>query len=97
MIEKSKFVEAIDSIRFQLTKDIKSSELMAEAFGVDELSLYDNEFLIKSIISLLQIWFPLGEDNFCEISHYCFCLNFGKPSPDSELETTEMFYDRLTK
>jgi len=90
IISKELFVETIQAIQKQMAADKKTSELMAEAFKIDEFALYDNSLLIKQIINLLSIWFDKSE-----IEHYVFDLNFGKPSSDSECETTESFYNRL--
>jgi len=92
IISKELFVETIEVIQQQMAHDKKSSELMAEAFKIDEFALYDNSLLIKQIINLLSIWFDKSD-----LEHYIFDLNFGKPSSESECETTEMFYDKMTQ
>jgi len=92
IISKELFVETIEAIQKQMAHDRKSSELMSEAFKIDEFALYDNSLLIKQIINLLSIWFDKSD-----LEHYIFDLNFGKPSSDSECETAEMFYDKLTQ
>lgn len=96
MIEKNTFVEAIEAMERQYIKDKEHSESIGKIFSTEDCNLYDNENLYKKIIELLRIWFPVDEDGHCAISSYCFEMNFGKPSLDSEYETPEMLYDRLT-
>jgi hypothetical protein len=92
MISKSDFCDAIESLRLQNAHDIKSGELVKEAFGVEISLLYDNSALVKTIISLLANSFDKSE-----LEHYIFDLNFGKPSMESDWLTPEEFYDNLTK
>lgn len=92
MIEKEKFVLALEAIQQQMHKDKMNSALIQEAFSINEDFLYDNSIIIKQIIDLLSLWFDKDE-----LNHYIFDLNFGKPSSDSECETIGEFYDRLTK
>lgn len=92
MIDKQVFYEVLECLRQQMAHDKKSSELMAEAFQVDQFILYDNSLLIKQIINLLGIWFDKSE-----LEHYIFDLNFGKPSNDAECEEIGQFYERITK
>lgn len=92
MIEKDKFVFALEAIQQQMHKDKMNSALIQEAFSINEDFLYDNSLIIRQIIDLLAIWFDKDE-----LNHYIFDLNFGKPSPDSECETIGEFYDRLIK
>lgn len=91
------FCFVLESLRLQLQEDKKNGELIKEAFNSDFFVIYDNSRLIKSIIKLLQIYFPIDSDGYCEISHYCFEMNFGKLGQDSEWETPQMLYKRLTK
>ena len=97
MIEKQTFIEAIESMRIQYEKDKEHSDSIGKIFSTYDCNLYDNENLYKKIIELLRIWFPVDENGFCEIETYCFQMNFGKPTPDSEWETPGMLYERLTK
>lgn len=97
MISKIKFVEVIESMRIQHKEDLKNGSLIEEAFGVNDVLLYDNSRLVISIFQLLHEFFPKDPDGNCEIANYCFDLNFGKPTPDSEWETPGELYDRLTK
>jgi hypothetical protein len=95
MIEKQTFIEAIEAMRIQYEKDKNYSYSIGEIFSTSDCNLYDNENLYKKIIELLRVWFPVDENGFCEIEIYCFQMNFGKPSKDSEWETPEMLYERL--
>ena len=96
MIEKQTFIEAIEAMRYQYEKDKEHSESIGKIFSTEDCNLYDNENLYKKIIDLLRIWFPVDEDGFCDIEFHCFFLDFGKPNPNSEWETPEMLYERLT-
>ncbi len=96
MIEKQTFIEAIEAMRIQYEKDKLHSDSIGKIFSTEDCNLYDNENLYKKIIELLRIWFPVDENGFCEIETYCFQMNFGKPTPNSEWETPEMLYERLT-
>lgn len=91
-ISKDLFIKSIEAIRLQLAEDKVNSSIIAEVFDAKDFCLYDNEKLVNAIIDLLSVDFD-KED----LTHYCFELNFGKPSLDSEWETAEMLYDRLTK
>jgi len=92
IIEKEIFCLAIEAMREQIAKDKLNSSLIQEVFPVNEEFMYDNSLLIKQIINLLSIWFDKSE-----LEHYCFEMNFGKPSSESNWETPEMLYDRLVK
>lgn len=94
MISKELFVSTLEAMRQQILADEKNSSLVAEAFGCSDFYLYDNSLLFKAIISLLRVHFP-KEDNFCEIDHWCFTLNFGKLSNEEDFESAEELYDRL--
>jgi len=94
MITKELFVSILEAMRQQILADEKNSKLVAEAFGCSDFYLYDNSLLFKAIISLLRVHFP-KEDNFCEIDHWCFTLNFGKLSSEEDYETEEQLYERL--
>ena len=90
MIEKALFCEVIDSMRVQYYNDKKNGELLQEAFSLNEFPIFDNGVLYKQIIKLLGLWFDKQD-----IEEYCFFQNFGKPTIESECETSEMLYDRL--
>lgn len=93
MITKELFVEVIGAIEKQHSKDLINSIAIDSVFGGESYT-YDNSLLSKSIIKLLQTHFP-KEDNFCEIEHWCYFLNFGKTGDD--IITSEQLWDKLNK
>ena len=88
MIDKTIFINAIQSIEQQIYKDSINSELIKEAFEVHTDYLHDTSLLQKQIIELLSIWF-----NKEELEHFCYFCNFGRLNEES----IEDFYERLTK
>ena len=92
MIEKQIFIEAIEAMRCQYEKDKEHSGSIGKIFSTEDCNLYDNENLYKEIIKLLRIWFPVDDDGFCELEHFCWFLEFGKV----ENISIEEFYERLT-
>lgn len=93
MIPKPLFVASIESIRLQLVKNKKDSELLQEAFNSNANFMHDDSLIIKGIIELLHYWFPRDLNKFSEIEHFCFFTDFGKLVNES----IEDFYDRLIK
>lgn len=93
VISKELFVELIEALRFQDIHDNKTSELLSEAFGTNNIPLHDNSILTKVILKVLQVDFPPIND-FCEIIHYCYYMNFGKFEED-EYFSPEQLYDNL--
>jgi len=91
------FCSVIENLRQQYAEDKKNGEIIAEAFSCEGFALYNTEKLVKAIFDMLHLFFPPDADGHCEITFYCFVHNFGKPSTDSETETPEMLYQRLTK
>jgi len=79
MITEEKFVQYINYIKFLLT-----------LVDIDKEQKH-----IKSIIKHIQKSFPKDKKNHCEVEHYIFDLNFGKPSLDSEYENPNQLYKRL--
>jgi|GEM_PF-4053312 len=94
MISREKFIQAIDVLRVQTHNDRLACESIEHVFPGSQVNVYDNSLLIKMVIRLLREWFPVDKNNFCEIDHYCFDLNFGKYG-DSEVITAGDLYDRL--
>jgi len=88
MITEKLFTESLEAIRMQMYFDKKFRDW-------NDVIPPCNDNIIKSIVSLLHIFFPKDENGFCEISHYCFDCDFGKC--DEILETPETLYKRLTK
>ena len=95
LLGKDAFVGFIDSLRQQYDLDIKYSINLGIALGVD-VSMYDNNHLVRGIIEYLQSYFP-PVDGFCEIEHYCYFQNFGRvESRDGVVvESPDELYDRL--
>ena len=54
-----------------------------------------NDEIASKIIIGLQKYFPKDQKGFCEIEHYCFDNNFGKPTTESEYDTIENLYNKL--
>lgn len=96
MIDKITFCTVIENLRQQLYLDRRYGECIQEMFGADKRCTYNDSLLVKSIMSLLHIHFPKDEDDFCEIEHYCFVIEFGK-ADNQEVLSAEDFYDHLTK
>ena len=94
MITKKEFVSVIESMNEQFRHDKDYSFLVQSLFKTEDAALYDNDKLIMSLLLLLRKYFPVVDD-FCEISHYCYVLDFGKNGDN--YESPEEFYDRLVK
>ena len=96
MIGKALFIESIEAIRLQMAYDFTKAEAMAEVLNVKDGSVpvHDNSLLIKTVIKLLRESFPVDTNGFCEISHYCFDMNFGKIA-EEDFITPEDLWDRL--
>ena len=94
MIDRITFCRIIENLRQQMYLDKKNGENIAEMFGVNSKSQcsYNDNLLVRSILDLLQIYFPKTDD-FCRIEFYCDCLEFGKGS--DEVITAEELYDTL--
>lgn len=94
IILKEVFISSIEAIRLQQHKDSLSADLIGKVFNTDDVNPYDTSLLTITIIQLLQAFFPKDENGFCEISHYCFEMNFGKID-GMDLITPEDLWDRL--
>lgn len=95
MITLQKFSHAIAIIEKQMLTDKRNSSFIEKVFPCSVVGVYDNSELIKSIIGLLQEWFPKDKNNQCEIERFCYDLNFGKLNGDVVL-TVENLYFKLT-
>lgn len=98
MISKKLFCEVLESLMIQMNQDkeIGSFFYVNSGSNLEGTCSYNNNRVIKSCVKLLQDYFPPDEDGFCEISHYCFFLEFGKPTQEGrETETFEQLYTRL--
>lgn len=94
MIDKITFCSVIENLRQQMYLDRKYGETIQEMFGCGSRCSYNDDLLVKSLISLLQIHFPKDEDGFCAIEHYCFFIEFGK-FDEKDLMSAEYLYDKL--
>jgi hypothetical protein len=91
MIPKETFVNVMNSLMVQMSKDRQTESLLKEAYGEFNLTA-DNSLLFSSIIDLLAIDFDKEE-----LVHYIFNCNFGKLNSESEHLTPDEFYDKLIK
>lgn len=82
------FTQSLEAIRMQMCNDKKFRDW-------NDVIPPCNDNLIKSVVSLLHIYFPKDENGFSELEHHIFACDFGKC--ENELETSEMLYKRLTK
>ena len=92
MISKEIFCQIIENLRQQMVLDRKHGENIAEMFNLKTSCSYNDNLLVRSIMDLLQLYFPVT-DGFCRIEFYCDCLEFGKGS--EETITAEELYDTL--
>ena len=96
MISKELFIATIEAIRSQVNYDKINGELIEGMFPGSQVTGYGNHTMFKTLISLLQVWFPRDENNHCEIEHYCFVIDFGRWDKN-EVVTVENLWDQLTK
>lgn len=94
MITKLTFCTVIENLRQQMYLDQKFGESVQEMFGSGSRCSYNDNLLVRSIMSLLQIHFPKDADGHCAIEFYCDFLEFGKGY--DETITAEELYDALT-
>ena len=94
MIDKKTFCAVIENLRQQMYLDQKFGETVQEMFCSGSRCSYNDNLLVKSIMSLLQIHFPKDDDGFCKIEFYCDFLDFGQGS--DEIITAEDLYYSLT-
>lgn len=94
MITKEIFCTVIENLRQQMHLDQKFGESIQEMFGSRSRCSYNDNLLVKSLMTLLQIHFPKDEDGFCVIEHYCFFIEFGK-FDQKEIISAEDLYDQL--
>lgn len=101
IISKERFVSAINALSEQYIKDKHFASQIGDMFKTEVSGIYDSSTLSNTIIDLLRIIFPVDEDGHCEITHYCYCLNFGAhpvsndKGSTTEYESPEQLYDRL--
>ena len=90
---KKLFIEIIRNIELQHRHDLACIEAISLIFG-SGVMLYNNSYYLKALMSLLRVHFPVDENGFCEIEHYCFVIDFGRNG--DEYESVEELYERLT-
>ena len=96
MISKELFEKCIINLIEQKAKDAVTLNLLQEAFRTNEAFIAnDNDLLIVTIVELLHEYFPKDENQFSEIEHSIFDMNFGKPTPESQWKTPGELYDEL--
>jgi hypothetical protein len=98
MIEKKLFCEILESIQIQMIQDreVGSFFYASNSTQPNFVISYNTNRVIKSCVKLLQQYFPRDKEGFCAIEHYCFFLEFGKPSENGDnIETFEQLYKRL--
>ena len=78
MISKEQFTLIIENLRQQYLQDKEYVEGFVSFMGGVDIPMYNNGLLVNSIIDMLRVWFPLEDDGFCAISHYCYDCEFGK-------------------
>lgn len=93
MITKELFCQVIENLRQQYCFDRKNADEIAEMFGSKTKCNYNNSLLVKSILTLLHVYFPKSDDGFCRIEFYIDFLEFGKGS-NEVIEASEL-YDTL--
>lgn len=79
MIHKEEFIDTINFIEVMVKKKKVEKECL----------------MLKKILTLTALFFTDSQEAKSEIEHYCFNLNFGKPSPDSEYITPGELYEKL--
>ena len=94
MIDNLTFCTVIENLRQQMYLNRKHGEMIQEMFGSGSRCSYNDNLLVKSIMSLLQIHFSKDDDGFCLIEHYCFIIEFGK-FDEKEVISAEDLYDQL--
>jgi hypothetical protein len=94
LLSKVIFCEVIENLRQQVCFDRKIGSVLKEAFCTNSEYSYKDDLAIKTIMKLLQVFFPKDKDGFCEIEHHCFYLEFGNISGEN-LITSEDLYDKL--
>ena len=91
MIPKETFVNVMNSLMVQMSKDRQTEEILTETYSKYDLFL-ENKLLITSVIDLLSLHFDQEELIF-----YIFESNFGKESLESKLLSPEEFYEKISK
>lgn len=94
MIDKITFCRVIENMRQQMYLDKKHGEAITEMFCLKTTCSYNDNLLVRSILDLLQIYFP-KLDGECRIEFFIDCLEFGRTTENSDEVTAEELYDTL--
>lgn len=94
MISKEIFCQTIRNLHLQMYLDKKNGEVIAEMFGVKSQCSYNDNLLVRSILDLLQVYFP-KLDGFCRVEFYLDCLEFGRTTENSNEVSPEELYETL--
>lgn len=94
MIPREDFCKAIENMRQQVYLDKKNGDAISEMFGSTTKCSYKDNLLFRTILDLLQIYFP-KEDGFCRIEFYVDCLQFGRTTENSDEVSAGELYDAL--
>jgi hypothetical protein len=81
-------------MRQQYCLDRKNGEAIQKMFGSKSKCSYNDNLLVRSILDLLQIYFP-KEDGECRIEFYMDCLEFGRTTENSDEVSASELYDTL--
>lgn len=96
-IGEADFVDIIGQMQKQKAYDIEFNLKLEGLFPNSEINLYDNSLITDVAVRLLRRFFPVSEEGHCEITHYCYCLDFGKYGENvDDYETAEDLYKRLS-
>ena len=94
MISKEIFCQIIENLRQQMYLDRKNGDAICDMFGIKTKCSYNDNLLVRSILDLLQIYFP-KLDGFCRIEFYIDCLEFGRTAENSDEITASELYETL--
>lgn len=97
-ITKDNFVEVINSLRAQIDRDIRYSEVLGDLLRVEGVPLYDSSALIHALSIALESSFSKLDGAKCmeEINRFCYDLNFGTVE-GSDIKTPEDLWYKLTR
>jgi hypothetical protein len=92
MIDKETFIDTINFLEvLYKNHEKKYSNRKGNKYNY----MYETTLAIKKMTMLLGLFFPNKLSAKTEIEFYCFCLNFGKPNPESEYITPGELYEDL--
>lgn len=94
MISKELFTKVIENLRQQIYLDRKNGDAICDMFGIKTKCSYNDNLLVRSILDLLQIYFP-KVDGECRIEFYIDCLEFGRTTENSDEVSASELYETL--